>query len=180
MPNGPGAICYARAHRIGRGEGGLSAWLRLRELAQQIPRSVQYTDDLDSVIHRLIKPDVVANREAAQFIQEFRACSTESRIPGERSALLVDLVEQGVRGFGVVECDLEPDLLEIVLCKNGLPHSRQFGGLSARLVSREPTPAPSLDLGNVQIAGRTALNASLDVAAELAEFRGAQLITFFH
>lgn len=32
----------------------------------------------------------------------------------------------------------------------------------------------------VQLAGRTTLNASLDVAAQLAELRGAQLITFFH
>lgn len=125
-----------RCARFMAAKAALAIWLRLEALARQILCAVQDANDLYAVSHGPIEENVASDREAAQLLQELGTRSTQAWILRERRALFANLVEHGVRSFRVIECDIEPDLLEIVFSKDRLPHSRQWRGFSAICVAR--------------------------------------------
>jgi hypothetical protein len=80
-----------------------------------VSRAVKDPHDFDAIDQRAIEDYVSTHREAAQFACQLLASAPHLRLRREEATRIRELIKQGVSRPNVIQSDVKPDFLQILL-----------------------------------------------------------------
>ena len=85
------------------------------EEATQIRGAMPYAENLDAVVHRLVKDDVSAGGKRAKADENFVALPADQRMTEEQLEFFPEGLEQAFSAFGILSGDILPDFEQVFL-----------------------------------------------------------------